>query len=104
MFPYFLLFLGGGIITAGDILIKKWIEGGGHIPLAWGVLCYMLGIIPLIWSYFYKNIAIASLLYIFFNILLLTLVSWLWFHEPLSPLQIAGMLLGLIAIVLLELG
>lgn len=68
-----------------------------------GLATYLIGLIFLAQSYKFKNIAIASIIFVIFNIATLSFVSWIYFKETLSPLQIIGIILGIIAVVLLEL-
>jgi multidrug transporter EmrE-like cation transporter len=38
------------------------------------------------------------------NVITLSIISWLYFKEALTPLQIVGIILGLSSILFLELG
>ena len=64
----------------------------------------MLGALCLVQSYKYENIAIASVLFIVFNIVTLVLVSWFYFGEKISDLHMAAIALALGAVALLEFG
>ena len=98
-----LLAIGALIDTGGDIIMKKWVISKNPYVFALGLLTYLLGLAFLAFSYKYKNIAVASVIFVIMNIVMLSFVSWIIFKEALSPLQIAGIIVGIIAIVLLEL-
>jgi len=100
-----ILLLGGGIfLTLGDIVFKYY---AGHHNLwlyGFGLLLYVAGLIPLIESYKYSNIEVASALLVLFNIIILAIVGWLFFKENIGWLEILGLIFACVAIVLLELG
>ncbi len=99
-----LLLIGGLILTVGDIIMKKWVNTNAYIFYFLGLFVYLIGLNFLAQSFRFKNIAVASAIFIIFNIVTLSFVSWLYFKESLSLLQIAGIVIGIIAIVVLELG
>jgi multidrug transporter EmrE-like cation transporter len=67
-----------------------------------GIVLYLIGANFLALSYKYKNIAVASVMFIMINVIILLFVSWLYFKEPLTILQTVGIVLGLISVVILE--
>ncbi len=101
-FPILLLFIGGLILTAGDLVMKKWVITPHFYLYIIGLLIYMIGMMFLVETYKYENIAVASLIFIIFNIITLLIFSWFYFKEPLSLMKIVGLLLGIISITLLE--
>jgi len=98
-----LLLIGGIILTVGDIFMKKWVNTNAHIFYFVGLVIYLIGLNFLAQSFKFKNIAVASLIFILVNIVTLSIVSWFYFKETLSPLQITGMIFGIIAVIILEL-
>ncbi len=98
-----LLFLGGSILTIGDIVMKKWVTNNEIHLFIIGLLVYLIGLIFLSYSFKYKNIAIASVIFITFNVLTLSLISWIYFKETLSPYQLVGIVMGIGSILMLEL-
>jgi len=103
--PALLLLLIGGLLdTVGDIIFKFWIEKNNNLTYIIGIVVYVLGLMFLIESYKTQNIAVASVVFVMFNIITLSLVSWLYFKEPLSVFQIVGVLLAFASIFLLETG
>lgn len=100
--PLFLLFLGGLILTFGDIIMKKWVQTHHTVFYVVGLTIYLIGLNFLAQSFRFKNIAVASVIFVIFNVVTLALVSWLYFRETLSPLQISGIVLGILAVTILE--
>jgi multidrug transporter EmrE-like cation transporter len=98
-----LLALGGIVLTAGDIFMKKWVVSNNIYLYIIGMIVYVVGLNFLAQSFKYKNIAVASVIFVLFNIITLSLVSYFYFKEKISGLEMLGMCLGLASIVLLEL-
>jgi len=98
-----LLALGGLILTVGDICMKKWVNTNAYSFYFVGLAIYLVGLNFLAQSFKFKNIAVASVIFVIFNVVTLSFVSWLYFKETLSLLQIVGILIGIVAIVVLEL-
>jgi multidrug transporter EmrE-like cation transporter len=102
--PLLWMFVGGIIVTVGDIIFKFWAEQQSAYLFVAGILVYLTGTLFLIQSFRTTNIAVASMIFIIFNIIALTLVSWFYFDEKLSTLQLVGLVLALGSVALLELG
>lgn len=103
-FPITLLFLGGLILTIGDLIMKKWVISDSKPLFVFGLAVYLVGLIFLAQSFKYKNIAAASTIFVVFNVLTLSLASWLYFKETLSGFQMLGIILGLCSVIFIELG
>ena len=101
--PLLLLFIGGVVLTCGDILMKKWVNTHTIYLYLVGLLIYLIGLNFLAQSFRYKNIAVASTIFVIFNVVTLLIVSWFYFKETLSIYQIVGIGLGLSSVILLEL-
>lgn len=101
--PFILLFIGGSVLTVGDIIMKKWAVNNSVFLFITGLSIYMIGLLFLAQSFKYKNIAVASTIFVIFNVVTLSIVSWLYFKETLSPFQIVGIILGLSSVIFLEL-
>ena len=97
------LLLGGAILTAGDIVFKFWVEKPQQWLYAAGLAIYIVGLMFLVQSFKTQNIALASTVFVVFNVVTLALVSWFYFGEKLTPLAIAGVALALFSVGLLEL-
>lgn len=104
MFAFLLLFLGGAVLTIGDLVMKKWVVGGQMYFYVIGLAVYLVGLNFLAQSFKFHNIAVASVIFVICNVVTLSLFSWFYFKEPLSPFQIIGITLGIISILFLELG
>lgn len=98
------LAIGGIILTIGDIIFKFYAQKPQVSLYTSGLLIYLLGLTFLVQSFKNENIAVASTIFVIVNVATLSLVSWLYFKEPLSIYQIAGIIVACIGIVLLELG
>ena len=102
MYVALILFGGALFLTAGDIVFKYW-SGHGHAVLyGIGLALYLVGLIFLVRSYKFANIEVASALIVIFNIIILTIVGWLYFKEHISGTEILGIMAGLVSIFLLE--
>ncbi len=98
-----LILIGGLILTVGDIFQKQWVVTGKTSNFWIGILVWILGSICLALSFKEKNIAVASIMFVIFNVLSMSLISWLWYKEPLTPTQICAMILATVSVIILEL-
>ncbi|MCF7865050.1 MAG: hypothetical protein K9M11_00905 [Candidatus Pacebacteria bacterium] len=48
------------------------------------------------------NIVAAGIIQVLFNTIILVLVTYFYFHEDLTSLQVAGVILGIISIYLIK--
>jgi len=97
-----LLFIGGLFLTAGDIIMKKWVINNSFYFYFAGIVVYLIALNFLAQSYKFKNIAVASMIFVIFNIVTLAIISWFYFKETLSPMQILGIVLGISSVIILE--
>ena len=101
--PLLILAAGGIVLTAGDIFMKEWVKNDSMVFYVIGILIYLVGMNFLAASFKFKNIGVASLILVLFNIIVLTIVSWLFFKETLSVPQLIGIVMGLVSVTILEL-
>lgn len=87
----------------GDIVMKKWVENSHTYTYIIGMFLYMIGMNFLAQSFKYKNIAVASVLLVVFNVCTLVLVSWFFFKEKISLMEIVGIGFGILSVIILEL-
>lgn len=99
---FILILIGGLVLTVGDLIMKKWVNSNSPTFYLLGLIVYLVGLNFLAQSYKYKNIAVASTLFVIFNVVILSVFSWFYFKESLTPLQISGIILGIISVILLE--
>lgn len=101
-----ILFIGGVVLTAGDIVFKFWVERhGSYMSLLYsvGILLYLIGSLFLVQSYKHDmNIVAAGIIQVLFNTIVLVLVSHFYFNETLTSIQVAGVILGIISIYLIK--
>jgi multidrug transporter EmrE-like cation transporter len=103
-YPILILAIGGIILTAGDIIMKKWINTQSNVFYTFGIVVWVIGLLFLAESFKFKNIAVASTIFVIINVVTLLIVNWLYFKEKLSGLETFGIFLGIVAITLLEFG
>jgi drug/metabolite transporter (DMT)-like permease len=104
--PFSILFLGGLVLTIGDIVFKNWVEKGASYT-SWvyivGVLLYLGGSMLLVESYKHDvNIVAAGVIQVLFNTIILVAFTYFYFNEPLTTVQVIGILLGVISIYLIR--
>lgn len=102
--PLTLLFIGGLILTAGDIIAAQWIRLGGNYLYFLVTLFYFTGMVFLVNSYKSEDIPVASIILVIFNVVILIFAGILFFGESINLLKIIGIVLCFISIFLLELG
>lgn len=103
--PFSILFVSGLILTVGDLVFKSWAEKGMGYSLlyAFGVIAYLVGSLLLVESYkFDVNIAVAGLIQIMLNTLILVACTYFYFHEPLTARQIVGIVLAVVSLYLIR--
>ena len=100
----FLAMMGIGVIleVVGDVLFKKWADGGHRWWLVAGFLIYSAGSISWAWSLKHEMISKAIVLFTLANIVLVVLAGYFFFHERLTVLNWIGIALALAAVVLVE--
>lgn len=103
--PIAILFLSGLILTAGDLFFKTWVEKGSSMNSVIyfvGIFLYLVGSMLLVESYKHDiNIVSAGIIQILFNTIILLVFTYFYFHQPLTIIQIFGVILGVISIYLI---
>jgi multidrug transporter EmrE-like cation transporter len=102
--PLILAIASGIILTAGDIILKKWVITSFSFYYISGILLYFVSLNILAYTYKFEDIAIASLAMVLFNVLTLTLVGYFFFKETITIYEITGIFFGIIALIFLEIG
>ena len=100
--PIALLLVGGIILTVGDIVMKKWAINQKVSLYLIGLFFYLIGLNFLAQSYRFRNVAAASLIFVVINITILVFVSWFYFKEKLSLMEILGIVLAIAGVIILE--
>lgn len=108
-YPFFiLLFIAGSFLTVGDLSMKEWMKvSGGNLlthPFIYilGMAAYIVGLTLFAFSLKKENIAVATLILIFFNILTVLTVGRFFFGESFTPFHYVGMFLGFLALIAFE--
>lgn len=93
---------GGLVLTIGDLFMLKWTTTSVWKIYAIGLMFYFIGDNLLAQSFRFESPAVASIALVVFNVITLALVSWIVFHVPLSKGQIAGIVLGICAVIMMQ--
>lgn len=104
MWPLILLILGGLTLTVGDLVMRVWVKNLNWSYYILGLCIYLIGLNFLAQSYRFRHIGVASGLIIIFNIIALTLISYLYFNDKINFYEGLGLVLAIIAVVLIEIG
>ena len=88
--------------VVGDILFKEWTIKGGKLLLIIGVAAYLAATIFWAFSLKFQNLSKAVVIFGVLTVIIGVLVGVLLYKEPLSAINIIGIILGLACIVLLE--
>jgi multidrug transporter EmrE-like cation transporter len=103
MAPILWILSGGITLTIGDVIFRFY---WSHTQDWWlyviGLSVYLIGLIFLVESYKYQNIAVASAAVVVSNIVLLSIVSWFYFGQKFTVLQGVGLVLAIVVIFILE--
>src|SRR6185369_1578722 len=106
---YLLLFVAGTFLTLGDLSMKQLIKVGNGSFLAHpfvyliGIFAYIIGTTLFAFSLRKENIAVATIILIFFNILTVLAIGRYFYGENFSSWQYVGIILGLLSIISFEL-
>lgn len=88
--------------AAADILFKHWAKDARSALLIAGLALYFVGTIFWAYSLKYELLSRAITVFTVANLLAITLVGFLYFHEQLTTTNKLGIALGVISVLLLE--
>ena len=94
----------GIFLTIGDIFLKKWSIDYKYLYYGFGMVAYVIGIILFSLTLREKWLAVANTILQTTNIAFLAIISYFFFHEHLTPIQMVGIALSILSVVLLEFG
>jgi hypothetical protein len=95
--------MSGIVLTAGDINLRTWLQYKWPYGFELTILIYVLGLLCMVMSFFQQHIAVATIAAIVMNAAIYIAVASYIFHDSMSGMQIAGIVLGLAAFAVLEL-
>ncbi|MBI5162643.1 MAG: EamA family transporter [Magnetospirillum sp.] len=100
----FYVFLVSGTLLeiAADLLFKRWGQEGRPALLYTGLVLYLCGALLWAWSLRYATLGKAAVVFAVINTILLCLGGWLLFHERLTASHALGVVLGLVAVAMME--
>jgi len=87
----------------GDVLFKEWIIKNNKYLLCLGIIAYLIATTFWAFSLKFQNLSKAVVIFGVLTVIIGVLVGVLLYKEPLTTLNIVGVILGLASIVLLEL-
>lgn len=110
MFPKFAVLIFLTLVTCAaviesfaDALFEKWsLVGRGYLIVS-GLLIYALSSVFWAYSLKYETLSKGVVMFNVVNILLGVIIGVLYFKEVLSPINIAGIALGVASVILLSL-
>jgi multidrug transporter EmrE-like cation transporter len=88
--------------VVADILFKKWSMNGRAILLAVGIGLYIIGTVAWAFSLKFELLTKAISIFTILNLITVALAGLIIFKENLSLTNKIGFVLGLVAIVLIE--
>lgn len=97
-----ILFIAGSIITIGDLYLKKWAINNAWAYYGKGMIFWLIGANLLAYTFKSKDIAVASVIYVVFNVLTLMAAGYWLFGEQITMLKVVGVILALISIAVLS--
>ena len=83
-----------------SILIKEWTLHGKLYDLVFGTIALAISGVAFAFSMKYFGLAISNILWNSFSTIFLAIVAVLIFHEKLTPIQMAGILVIVVGVVL----
>ena len=84
--------------------MRKWVSTNEWLWYGVGLAFYFIGLNFLAQSYRYEHIAVSSIIFVLFNIIVLTLASKVLLGDSLSLGRMFGLGLGVAAVAVLTLG
>lgn len=90
-------------VVLGDIFGKEWSLTNNHWYLFAAVVGSLLSGLFYYPILFKQGLVTSSIIWTVLSIVAFILIGFLMYHEVLTPLQIAGCVLGVVAIILLSL-
>lgn len=86
----------------GVTLTKKYVVTDDWFWLAGAILCFAGLVITMVQLFKIENLAVANAIWAGLAVTGMTIISWLYFGEKLSPVQVIGMVLVVGGVILLE--
>lgn len=87
----------------GVTMAKKYVVTDNYLWFAGAIACFIGLVIMMIQLFKIENLAVANAIWAGLAVVGMTIISWLYFGEKLSSVQIIGILLVISGVILLEL-
>lgn len=99
---FILIALAVTLEVIGDVLFKKWAIGSRGLYLGIGLLIYFIGTVFWAISLKYEYLSKAISVFTVLNLIIVSLVGIFMFKEDLSVINKAGIALGVLSVILIE--
>lgn len=99
---WLLLSLSAGSVIIGDLMGKFWSVNSRPLFYVIALICYFLSGVFYIPSLMREGLVITSVIWSILSIAGFLFIGLVVFNESLTPLQITGVVLGVIALILLS--
>lgn len=97
-----LIIIGAAIEVFADIFFKIWNDKGGNHLIIAGAFLYLIGTGCWVASLKYETFTKSGVIFLLFNITLLSLTGLFFFKDDLSIINKIGILLGIVSIIMVE--
>lgn len=97
-----LIILSGLSLVIGDLFAKYWSIDKHNYQFIAAIICYILYGIFFLPTLLKEDLVVSALAVILVNIIGFIFIGLAIFQESLTPVQIIGLILGIISIILLE--
>jgi multidrug transporter EmrE-like cation transporter len=96
------ILLGVVLEAIGDVVLKKWAMAQQNILLVSGLLLYFIGAIFWAFSLKYELLSKSISIFTILNLIVVALLGVFLFQEKLTLVNKAGILLGIVSVILIE--
>jgi len=102
MYPILIFLIGGVALTIGDLSAGTWLKKKKTSYYLIAVFFYLIGLNFLVISYRFSDIAVATVIQEIVNVGTLTLAGIYLFKENITKTELAGILVGILAFIVLQ--
>ena len=89
------------VFMAANATLKTYAVKGGPLTLTAALLLFCLGNVLMVRVMRENGLGLAIALSLILQLIAITLMAFLWFGERPSPLQLAGLALGVVAVTII---
>jgi hypothetical protein len=100
--PLVWITLGAFFLTVGDVVFRGWLANHWFGGFAATYFIYIFGLLFIMMSFFSQHIAVATISVYVLNCVAYIAIAWWFFGDTLTTAQMAGIVLGLVSMALLQ--